>query len=101
MPPPGSPLGPVPQAISGLSLSVTLNEITLLVGQNRTVLDSQNTPTGFQRVEWSAAYSMAPSTAVTLRDTLIKSVAQYEASFGKIPVDPNAKIQLAGLNAPK
>jgi hypothetical protein len=68
------------------------------MGQNRTVFDPQTSlPSGFQKVEWLAAYSMAASNAVLLRDALSSSIALYEKSFGKIPVDPNSRLAETGM----
>jgi hypothetical protein len=88
---PDGPLGPIPLAITAISISVTIDEIALLLGQNRTILDNANMPSGFQKVEWSAAYSLSPSTAVNLHAAIGKAIEQFSTAFGKIPVDPNTK----------
>ena len=90
---PDSVVAPIPQAVTAVSASVTLAEIALLFGQNRTLIDpATNMPTGFQRVDWLAAYSLNPAIAVALHAALTSAIGQYERSYGTIPTDPTNKI---------
>jgi hypothetical protein len=51
--------------------------------------------------EWFLTLAISPSSLVMLTEQLKSAIAAYEGQFGKIPTDPNFKIELARPPGPK
>jgi hypothetical protein len=88
-------VGPATQAASQVSLAMSPHELILLIGSVRSTLNAATgQPTGGVLPDWTAAYSLSPTTAKNLMIGLQVTLAQYEEKFGKIPTDPTHKIEV-------
>ena len=55
----------------------------------------EGVPTPVLGIEWLLSISVPPTTAKMFSANLTSALERYEVVFGKIPVDPNAKVILA------
>ena len=87
----------VPNHISQFGITVTATEFLIMLGQTRMSISNKiddAPPTLSPISEWTGALSVAPNVAKALLESLNQSIVHYEAHFGKIPSDPNARIEM-------
>lgn len=83
-----------PQNFEANQFVITFNtrEIGLVLGQSRHVIDAITGRPEKQRTEWHASYSLSAVTAQQIHGALSEILQRYEEQFGRIPVDPMARI---------
>jgi hypothetical protein len=94
---PAMATSPPTMGISRISMGMAANEIILTVGHTRQIIDpSTGNPGAHPFIEWLAALSMSPTTALQLKGSLDDMLTTYESAFGEIPNDPNFALQTVG-----
>lgn len=91
-----APTSPEVSVASRFAVAVSAVEVNLAVGRQRQVFQPNGEPIG-GGVEYTHAFSVSPSAALQLVSILQFALAQYETSFGKIPVDPASVQKIADL----
>lgn len=83
-----------PKTISQIALSVTPNEFVVCLGETKIawISDARGNAAPVVTNEFNSAISLSPFTAKMLFDGLQKALTAFEEAFGKIPVDPGAKL---------
>ncbi|MGB8983168.1 MAG: hypothetical protein WCC12_14935 [Anaerolineales bacterium] len=84
---------PPTQSFNHFTLSIGVAEILLAFGTTR--IGISNSGAVQQGIEWIVTGSMSPITAAQLASALMQAVELYEKSFGKIPSDAKATIQIS------
>ena len=79
------------------SIAVTAPDILLTLGVVRTVIDPATLlPNGAVFAEWTATYALSATAADLLYEALGTALKKYADTFGAIPRDPSAKIDIKG-----
>lgn len=85
-----------PPTFGATSIAVTITpaEILMTLGQSRHLLDPRTEqPSGRRDIEWFGSYSFSPTSAQQLYLALGEALRVYETKYGKIPQDPNVRVQ--------
>ena len=87
-------LVPPPVHASRCSVSASAVEVVIAFGTTRALLDQKTgNPGSAAALEWFASIAMSPILADQTRQLLDYILKDYETKFGKIPQDPNFKIE--------
>jgi len=90
---PMPPQGPPTYSCSKSTLFISSEEILLTLGHVRPIVVSPTELSG--AVEWMAAFALSATTLKQLALSLQSAVETYEKAFGKIPMDPVFKVNVA------
>lgn len=91
-----------PNVVVANKTAVTVQSTDLIIwaGTSRAAFKGNGEPVG-TGVEYSVGLSMSPIAAKHLVSMLTICLDQYEAAYGRIPVDPVAEKKFAGLRNDK
>lgn len=95
MQPGQSVVAPPTQGASSFAITLNANEFLLSIGHSRvTFVDQAGVPTPVPVIEWFMTLAVSPTAVSQLSMALQAGIASYEKQFGKIPVDPNLKMNI-------
>jgi hypothetical protein len=85
---------PPTQAVTQFALAMTLNEVVVTFGISRASIQPGpgGAVTPVLGSEWLVSLSIPPTLAKSMQENIAKAIERYEELFGKIPVDPGAKV---------
>lgn len=85
------------QGASQFMFTLSASDILMAVGHGRVAIgqDENGNPKPLPGIEWLLSLSMSPTAAKVLLDALGESLKRYEATFGKIPMDPKMTTKFA------
>jgi hypothetical protein len=86
-------VGPPITPASIFTMSVTPQEILLTFGSHRAIFAPDGEPIGGLVKEWVTTYSLSATAAKMLAAALAECLAQYEKTFGAVPMDPKFELQ--------
>lgn len=93
---PGNLAPPVAHA-SRFAIATSAADINVSFATMRQVINTKTgMPGEFGALEWFITVAMGPTAASHLCQALQHTLAEYEKKFGKIPQDPQFKIQTSG-----
>lgn len=87
-------LAPQAVGINQFAIVANVSDITVLLGQNRHIINQKDGQPGGMGIEWVACYTLSASTAKNMNTALSRAIEIYTDKYGAIPTDPDAKISV-------
>lgn len=85
------------RAVTRVAVAAQVTDVQIFMGATRHVFDEAGEFTKQTGVEYFTGFSLSPIVAKQLVGALTHAMEQYEAQFGKIPVDPASKMRAGNV----